>query len=162
MRKIGFVLALLSALSMTAAPAISATASSPAQTSKQTKRATEKVAMLLPNQLDELARLDPALHDKVMKAKTSGKNLVVSPAEGAVLAALSQKAEDEISAGAVDWLIVTTAVVAIVSYIITYASNKDPNKGPFINVGLLGILACGISMILGTPCLPPTPAPAPR
>ena len=120
MRKIGFVLAVLSTMSMTVlpvAPSYAATAA-PEQSVQQTiaNHATRGEAVIISQaQMNELATSNPALHAKLSAAYQTGTLPKLNKSEKAMLQKVTAANLDSFKAGqtAETWIIIAVVVVVL-------------------------------------------------
>ena len=115
MRKISFALALLASVSMTIIPvtpsqAASPARSAPAQELVATHAANGNLAVLSPEQMDQLARTNPRLHAKLQTASVKGTVPKLSASEKQLVRKMTAQNMDQIRAGVHGWAIVAIVV----------------------------------------------------
>jgi hypothetical protein len=118
MRKIGFVLALLSAFSMTVVPVVPSFAAQPEQKTTEQKMISHAkrgdIVVLSQEQMASLATSHPALHSKLSEANQKGTLPKLTAAERQLVKSMTAKNMDNLKAGWAAGAWVFVAVLAAV------------------------------------------------
>jgi len=121
MKRTGFVLAFVAAVSMTVLPATPSFAAMPVTrtiANLQTGIAEQTVAhaVLSPAQMAKLARSNPSLHSKLVRASKAGTMPSLTASEKRLVRSLSAQNVDAVKAGAVwvpGWVIVVLVAIPV-------------------------------------------------
>jgi hypothetical protein len=127
MKRTGFVLAFVATVSMTVLPATPSFAAMPVTRSianLQTTLADQAaahvrsgdLAVLSPAQMTALARSNPNLHSKLLRASKAGTMPSLTPSEKRLVRSLSARNVDSVKAGAVwvpGWVIVVLVAIPV-------------------------------------------------